>query len=372
MSSSLDRPLQELRRRQFAAGFVGALGRWVQIALFALGAACLLLRLILGYESAELSPVFWGLLLTLPGAAWVARAGLYRRDQGAAWLDVAAGADGSLVTDFELSDPRWRGRAEAAVGRLSSYPGPDWKSSMRRVLPALAFALAVMAVPMPTPEVVHPTLYAGTLADLEEQLETLQEEAGLEEERAKELAEHLERLEEEAEQGFDPEATFEAMDTFEAELARVAEVAAEAMEQAYEELAAAESASSSESQGSDSLQSALKRLSAAGLEPLPADELEGMELPEGMEWPEGLKLDPEDWAKLDELPEMDPELSKALMEAMSPALRKELLERMQRLADAGLLEGIKGRLARLEDLAELAKMGGGEFEICEDCLKGEP
>lgn len=372
MSSPLDRPLLDLRRRQFAAGFVGALGRWLQIALFALGAACLLLRLILGYESAELGAVFWGLLLVLPGAAWVARAGLYRRDQGAAWLDVAAGADGSLVTEIELSDPRWRGRAEAAVGRLASYPGPDWKASLRRVLPALAFALAVMAVPMPEPEALPTTLYSGTLADLEQQLETLQEEAGLEEERVQELAEHLERLQQEAEQGFDPEATFEAMDTFEAELAREAERAAEAMEQAYEELAAAESQFGGEHQGSDSLQSALERLSAAGLEPLPADELEGMQLPEGMEWPEGLTLDAEDWAELDELPEMDPELAKALMEAMSPALRKELLERMQRLADAGLLKGFKGRLARLEDLAALAKLGEGEFEICEECLKGEP
>ena len=370
MSSPLDRPLADLRRRQFLGGFVGALGRWLQIGLFALGAACLLLRLILGYEAAQLSPVFWALLLSLPGAAWVARAGLYRGDQGAAWLDVAAGADGSLVTDYELGDARWRGRAQAAIGRLRSYPGPDWKASMRRVVPALLFALAVMLVPIPRPKVLPSSLYSGTLADLEEQLETLQEETGLEEERAEELAEHMQRLREEAEQGHDPEATFEAMDAFESELARQAEEAAEAMEQAYEELAAAESESAGGEQSDESLQSALERLSSAGLEPFPVDELESMELPEGVEWPKGLELDAETWEKLSELPEMDPELAKALQEAMSPALRKELMERMQRLADAGLLKGMQGRLTRLDELAKLAEMG--EFEICEECAKGEP
>ncbi|MGK0220628.1 MAG: hypothetical protein ACI9HE_004140, partial [Planctomycetota bacterium] len=259
MSSTLDRPLADLRRRQFLGGFVGALGQWLQIGLFALGAACLLLRLTLGYEPKELSPVFWALLLVLPGAAWMARAGLYRRDQGAAWLDVAAGADGSLVTEDELSDPRWRGRAEAAIGRVRNYPGPDWKPAVRRVLPALIFALAVMLVPIAKPTVMPSSLYSGALADLEEQLETLQEEAGLEEERAEELAEHMERLAEEAEQGHDPEATFEAMDAFESELARQAEEAAEAMEQAYEELAAGESESAGGEQSAESLQSALER-----------------------------------------------------------------------------------------------------------------
>lgn len=365
MSSILEPALRRLGRARLRAGFAERLGPGLLAALLGVGCAALLARLLLGWSSPQAAWCLAGALLAPLGAAWLAHRDRWSEHEGATWLDVSAGGDGSLVTEAQTGDERWRERAAAALARSGEPEGGSWTGALSRGGLGLAFALAAVFVPMPEASAKPSGMFRGTLADLEETLETLEEEAGLDEERAESLEERLDQLREEAEAGNDPEATFEALDALAEDMERESDQLAEAMEDAAEELAASLGGQGEDSgEVAEGLQNALEQLAAGGVQP-PAPTPEGLDLPEGLELPAGFEW-PEG-TELGELAALDPELAEALSEAM----REELLERLAALAEAGLLEGGEFRLGELrEGLGEL--MLGEAGELCESCKEGKP
>lgn len=364
MTALLDSAMRSLRGARFKARFVEISGSWLLVTLLAAGCGILLGRLFGPWAFGQAACLLLG-AFTAPLAAWiVARRDVWGPAREAAWLDVSAGGDGSLVTYSELGDARWNDQVQRALRRTGERPTPNWKGALLRMGAGAGFAALALWVPVQTKEQpVQRGLFDGTLASLADTLETLTEEVGLTEDRASELVERLERLHDEADAGRDPEATFEALDTLERDMEQAAAEVADAIEEAANELASQNSRGWED--GNDSMQAVLEGLAEGGLQPKSPSELETMELPAGLELPPGLS-----WPEGSGDPEFGM-ISPDQLAGLSEALRQDLLERMQALADAGLLGELALAGAEFQKARD-AQGAQATGELCAKCASGEP
>src|SRR6185503_13948122 len=96
---TLDRSVERLRRRVFAAAWIERIQIHLALALFAAGVAMLLVRTSAHWD--RTSAAAWLVLaLIAPITAWrLARRRVPSRDSASVWLDVRADASGSIVTE---------------------------------------------------------------------------------------------------------------------------------------------------------------------------------------------------------------------------------------------------------------------------------
>jgi tetratricopeptide (TPR) repeat protein len=353
-SPDFRRALKQVVRRRVLGSSVRALGRHASLALFAAGAAVLVLRTLDPHAAAP-----WGWIAAAPlvGALSAFAAGRRSRptsEAAAAWLDVHGGASGEVVTEAELGASDWSRHAAQRIERaLAALPRAPWTAALRKALPAAAFALAALWVPLPELPVGPPPFVAGhALERVEEKLEALDEQLELEPELAEELRERLERVQEAAEeQRYD--ATFEALDRLEERLDSEAQEALEAAERAADELAAAATDPHLD-HAQEALEAALKEMRDAGLTKGLSEEARAA-LGERLELPPGLQLSSQELAKL----------ARELSGAMGAKLAK--LDAARAIDPARLAKLMQ---ARLDELGELGE--AGEFDpdhVCDEKCK---
>ena len=260
------------------------------------------------------------LLAAVFGALRATRAGL-TPERAALWIDLHAGATGEVVTAGELGATAtpWRVRGVERAARTDA----EYPVQYQKPLGIACAALAVLALSLWAP--VRSKSSTARLAGLFEerieearaQLEALDEEIDLDERDALSIEEALDRLEAEAEDDADLEATYEAIDRLEERMAERAEEAAEVAERAsttLEELAREPSSPAAAREASEALAETAREFS------LPAPELS------------------------ESLAELPAELQEALAKA---------LESMEGLADAGLADPASAEaLAKLPELTE--------------------
>jgi len=238
------------------------------------------------------------------------------------------------------------------------------------VLPALLYAAGALLVGI-TRQLPGepPNLFAGAVERLEERLATLEEQVLVDDELAAEMRSALEHMREEA-TSLRPEASFEALDRLEERMESEALEALEAAESGSESLARAAATAMQDGGLADAreeLESAMAELAEDGLlgempetlaELMEASGLEsaeetqaGVNLPglASMSLPEGI------------------ELGELLQ--LSEELRQALAEKMQRLAEAGLLR--EAQLAQLARLAELGALDASELQFVEHSCDSE-
>ena len=348
---SLTRCVAAVRRRLGVAAWLGEWARVGAVALVAAGVAALLARRFLDWSVAR---SLWFVLLLLPAAAiaaWRARRRLLSPTTVATWLDVQGGADGRWVTAFELDGaPPAASRSfdpDAALDSLRLR----WSLLARPLLPALAFLIVALWLPLPaatTSALDLPQLQAAQLDRLAEKLATLEETVQLDEELRAELRDRLDRAREQSDDA--PLASrFEAYDQLATRLEQEAEAAREEIELAQAALASDElSRALSEDAGraQELLGATLDELAAAGLtQPLPdelqealSDALAGLD---GAPLPDGMKLDP------------------ATLAALSKQLEGALGTQLAKLVESGLI-----------DLSKLRPFEGKLVEhVCTDACK---
>ncbi len=354
-TNPLEAAARRLRRRALAAAYLGALARHATAALFVAGTAALVLRFFADATRAEAALAF-ALVLAAPVTAWLAaRRRALSAEGAAAWLDVRAGATGLLVTELELADERWAGRAEELLGACVSLPRLRGRRIALPVLPAVGFAALALWLAVPVPAPGPPVrLYENALERLREKLETLEETVALDDELAEELRGQLERLDDEADTAR-PEAAFEALDRLEerleSEALEAVEDALEARDQLGEAQRTALDADAEPGDAQELLERTMAELSEKGLAPnVPADLAERLGM-EGLELPAGALLEAA------ELMELSDELAELLAEKIGELAEGGLLS-------AELLEGL-GELGELADLGEFTL--SEELELCEEC-----
>jgi len=345
------------------ATYLGSLSMHVLVAALAGGSVALLLRIV-GKLDPEQAVWALAVVAATPLTAWFAARRRRLSEQGAAaYLDVRAGATGALLTELELSDPRWSSRTSAALARVGHPPRLRAKPLAGRSALSLAFAFLVLWVPVPVAlSGPAPVIYTASLDDLRDKLETLEEQIQFEEDTVAELEDQLQRLQHEAQRADNPEAMFEALAEMDQGMEDLAREAKETSEQSLEEVALAAAKAETDPAGAQSaMQAALEKLMQEGIKlGLPtnlAQELGLDPLLEKVDFPPGMALDP------------------SLFQNLSEELAKLLAEKLQELADAGLLDlsGLDG-LGEfdLADLANLSLADLADLELCEDCKNGEP
>ena len=306
-------------------------------------------RSLFGHDllaSTGLGGFTWSLLAISAAAAFGAlravRAGL-TPERAALWIDLHAGATGEVVTAGELgaSASPWRTRGVQRASRADAqYPIP-----FERPLGLAAVGLVVLALSCLAPVRTKDStarlagLFEERIDEARAQLEALDEEIELEERDADSIEEALDRLEAEANDDADLEATYEAIDRLEERMAERAEEAAEVAERAaaaLAELAREPSSTEAMREASDALAETAREFSL----PAPALDESLAELPkelqdalaEALESMEGLAdaglADAADAKALSELPELSAEQLEMLREAIERA-------EAQKLADAG-------------------------------------
>lgn len=342
-----------MRRRRFMLGWLELVGVHAQVALFALGALVLYLRVFERSErNAAAAWLAWS-GLALVSAAILARRRVPSRAYAAAWLDVRGGALGAVVTEDELGASAWSARAkEQLAAALADLPRPALGRALRpTVVPALFAALAVW-VPIPAEVVGPPPVVATALIeDLEAKLETLEETLELPPEEAQELEARLERIQQEGESA-SPSSTFEAIDRLGQRLEDEAARALDAAQRAGEDLARA-AGDPNLADAQEALESALAGMQEAGLtKELASQSLEGLQ-PGTLSLPPGAQLSSKELAKLSQ------ELKGALASSLGKLGNGRLL-------DPSKLRLVEGQLAGLgEGFGELDP----EHECDEDCKK---
>jgi len=364
MVSPLGTSIQQLRRRLVLVDGVELGSRGLFWGALGLGTLALVARAGFGLDANEAAWFFLPLAVWPLGAAFVARRRGLDEGQASAWLDAASGGKGALVTEHELHDVRWSGQVDA---QLAALPGDtervDLRRAGRRVAGAAAFAAAVLAVPVASIRPsggLPPGIFEPALERLQEKLAALDEVVRFAPEEARELAAAVARLEEEAAQSADPEATFEAIARLDERLERTATETLDAAQRVDEQLAEAQARAQQGESPSDTLQGALDALSKSPIDLAPlANHLPpGLELgPLGLTLPEGMHLDP------------------ALAGALSEELRALLAEQLAALGAAGLLDAkaLAGLgQGALIDPADLADVTFEELEPCPLCQDLEP
>ena len=344
MTLALDRALRALRRRERLATTLGVLSLHLALALCVGGVLALLLRMGWGLRP---SVAAWALApaALAPLSAWlVARRRFLCPESLASWLDLRAGAGGLLLTEHELDDELWRAQSDSQLERVQPLPALRLRASAWRCLASLGFAALVLWVDVSAPRApfVPPAVYQSALQELREQLAALEEVPGLEEERARELEQRMQALEQEAEDSSRPEATFEAIDQLGGELAQEGAEARERALQAFEALEGAAEGSEAQPEAAlEALELASRELGAVALPSELAQKLGAGSLPETLALPEGLSLDP------------------AALRELSQALQQLLQEQLNGLAQAGLFEPVE-----LRELA-LAEAGGEAGDLAQ-------
>jgi len=354
MATVFDARLRALRRRVAQAAYVGELSTQLLVALFASGTLVLLARLLLGWE---LERAVWicSLALVTPFTAWWRARGRFLSAEGAAnWLDVRTGATGIVVTETEVADERWMARAEEVLASRRLLPAVRVQPMTIRSFAGVGFALLALLVPIPDAQPLTPAnLFDSSLEALHEKLQALEEELEFEDEVAAELEAQLDRLEAEAEQALNPEATFEAIDQLARRLEQEALEAQAAAQEADEALADAAQAAEQEQAAalSESLARTTEVLELSGmLETLPRELQESLDL-SASQAAEGLKLDP------------------AALEELSAGMRGLLETKLGKLAEAGLLEA-GTKLGKLGESAGLGAFQFSQHECDENCKLG--
>jgi len=298
----------------------------------------------------------------LPYAALAARGAVPTRAEAAVWLDARSGGGGALVTAVELGLTAATGRAALEqVRRTPTLPRLAPRTWLGAWPGALAFAVACVFVPVARPasggEGVEALLERG-VERARERLATLTEEVQIDEVRATELTDRLERIADEA-RGADLESGFESLDALEKELDRLASAGLDEALDAHEALArSAASSSSSQSATRAALEEAAQRMESGAFAPSSDRGL----LEQLLELARSAESQLTD-GPLNEVEDLD-----AWLEWLeewsntSQAARQELADTLERLVQAGLVdeaeaEALERSLASLDDAAldELAE-----------------
>lgn len=336
-------------RRSRLAAFLGTgsvVLLWTSVGL---AAALVLGRSLFGVDLLARSGLS-GPMLALIAMAVAAVTGTVRAwrrgwtaERAALWIDLQAGATGEVVTAGEIGGARspWRTRAvERAATADAHYPVPT-----RRPLVLAAAALVVLALSLLAPIRTKSSsnrlagLFEERIEEARDQLEALDEEIEFEEREALSIEEALDRLEAEADDDADLEATYEAIDRLEERMAERAEEAAEVAERAsdaLEELVREPASPESVREAREALAEMAREFSLAPLDPMnpSADLPKALQdaLAKALESMEDLAdaglANPESAAALAELPELTAEQLEMLASAIERA-EAELL------ADAG-------------------------------------
>lgn len=311
--------VERLRRR---AVFAEYLTNWLfhfAIAAALSGAAALCFRVVANGSRAEAS-LFFALAAATPATAWLASRKKFMSYEGAvAWLDLRAGSTGILITDSELNDPNWKERAESLAFEESNLPKLKISRPILRMLAAVLFAIAAIAVPISRGGVRGNEVSARLLDQIDEKLKALEEEVRLEEKTAEELHQKIERAKEQIGE-VQAETAYETVDRIQEKISEQAEKATESAEQIQQSLSeASKDATNDPSAAQEQLEQALAELKDSGLIKGLEEELSQLGIPENLQLPEGLKLDP------------------AQLEKMSEALKEALKEKLQKMAKDGLL-----------------------------------
>ncbi len=233
---------------------------------FAWGLAVLFLRAAFGTER---QPLLWGLLgfaVAVVAAAVAAVRRMPARRSVRALLDKVSNCGGLLMAGEETDLGPWRD-AMPAIER----PRIIWRSGQTWCVfcAAAAFVLLGFAIPQRYVDMnaARPPLdVTDDVARIKEQIELLEEEAIIEEQRAETLEQKLDQTAADA-SGTEPGKTLEALDHLEQELRKGAEEAAEAALAQAEQLAAAENLAAQLDQAAGQLDEkdlaqAMKELSA--------------------------------------------------------------------------------------------------------------
>ncbi|MFN0205886.1 MAG: hypothetical protein ACKVS6_06185 [Planctomycetota bacterium] len=311
--------VERLRRRAIVAEY---LTNWLfhfAIAVALAGAAALCLRVVTNSSRTEASLLF-ALAAVTPLSAWFASRHKFMSYKGAvAWLDLRAGSTGLLITDSEINDPNWKASAESLALEQSRAPKLRISKPILRMLAAVLFAIAAIAVPVSRGDARGNEVSARLLEQLDEKLKTLEEEVRLEEKTAEELHQKIERAKEQIGE-VQAETAYETVDRIQEKISEQAEKATESAEQIQQSLSeASKDATNDPSAAQEQLEQALAELNDSGLIKGLEEELSQLGIPENLELPEGLKLDP------------------AQLEKMSEALKEALKEKLQKMAKDGLL-----------------------------------
>jgi len=367
---SLELAVKRLRRRVHRARLLGHLGRHLCIALFVGGTLALLLRAFAELERSQAAWSFGFVAVAPLSAWWFSRRERLSEEGAAACLDLWSGGSGLLLTGLETDDPAWRERAETRLGEVERDAHLRVARVASPVLPALLYAVGALLVGItPQPPAEPQNLFAGAVDRLEERLATLEEQVQVDEELAAELSSALGRMREEA-TSLRPEASFEALDRLEERMESEALEALEAAESGSESLAQAAATAMQDgglAEAQEELESAMAELAEDGLlgempetlaELMEASGLEGAEVSQA-----GVKVQGLTSMSLPEGVELGDLLQ------LSEEMRQALAEKMQRLAEAGLLR--EAQLAQLERLAKLGSLDASELQFVEHTCDSE-
>lgn len=372
---------QPSRLQRLTARIVMAsrLGLFADLACKAVLVLCAVLAgsVLLGRSLFAWDPMGWW------GAGWVLGLGLVTvfvwagqranllalgSSEAALWLDLRAGAGGQVVTAAEVTDESaaaWlQGATQRAAG-IEDRPGVAWRSAAWRLGFAVLCLVACTLVPIreASAESQLETLFSERLGDVAQKLNALEEQVQLDEEERTEFEETLERLEQDASQDPDLEATYEAIDRLEDQLQERAEEALADAEKAVRSLAEVEGMAGADQAPTEESSMAMEQALAASLATMSDLNLAELDLA-------GLDLDalasgslPEG-ALSDLTPEQMAELSKALQNGLEGALGE--------LAAAGLLDASAVDFKTLKSAAQLAKLTPeqlAKLHSCPDCGK---
>ncbi len=352
MAQALTKTAQRLRRKLTLAIWLGALSRQVALVIALCACAALIGRVAFELELGEAALFFLPLGL-VPFSAWRGvRARVPSEASAIAWLDLHSGAEGYLLTDFELDDERWRGRAVAQLEALPELPTLRLASFLRPTLPALAFAALALLVPLtraePTPS---SSLFERAIEGLSDKLETLNEVVDLDEALAEELAERVAQLAEDVD-ATKPEAMLEAIDSLREQLGREGQEVATIAQELAERFGEIEGDAAAQAM----MTAALSKMMENGFKGELMQQLRELspELAQslaesGMQLPEGFKLSPEQ------------------MSALSSALRDALQDNIGALNLAGLVNLKELKLH--SGKGSLAEIIEGFHECDESCEK---
>lgn len=255
-------------------------------------------------------------LIAVPFTAWMGVRGKIPSKAGAvAWLDLRSGAQGHLLAEFELGDSRWSGPLTSQIDRLPELPPIRLGNLARPFMPALAFAVLALFVPLTRAEPRANTgFFDQAIAGLAQQLDTLKEVNALEDIVQTELQERVEELAENVD-AKKPEAMLEAIDSLRKDLGREGQTAAEAAQELFQRFGHSENLAPMQSAFAKTLlQSGMREMLRSGLPEGLLEKMEslapelakrlkdgGLKMPEDFEFPEGMELDPKTMAALSKL-----------------------------------------------------------------------
>ena len=357
MAGSPSDPARRLRRKLTLAVWLGRLARQAALLLVLCGASALLARVLLELDLRG-AALFFLPLAVVPFTAWAGVRRSVPDEEGAtAWLDLHSGARGFLLADLQHRDERWASRTREQLERLSDLPSLRLSRFAAPFLPALAFALLALFVPLSRAEPGPSTsLFDRAIEGLREKLGTLDEIVDLDEVVADELAKRIEHLAENVD-ATEPEAMLEAIDTLRDQLGLEGQEAAEVAQLLFDEFGAiGESAFSDPQLAQELMLGRMKEMLASGALPGVLEQLDGF-LPGLTEALAGTELN---------LPagfELDP----AQLQGLSRELREALRRNVGQLNLAGLVDL---KELSLSDPSDLLDQLVDRFHVCdEECKK---